>query len=228
MSSKYADLGRLGHCWRCGDSVQGYPDHDGQEVVLDVREAPTHLVPEELRWRVNGNGIAFPLGWTDPTDTVRLRHEPVCIASPRPGPEPLRNHLNRAHPIARGHENVAAALTDQLRTQNRSPTSDDVRTVLCPRCEAEPDFQCVDTSGNPRQANHKERVAAFHQAHYDAFPVPQVAGQTARLLRPSRHQVRTIPCPRCPAPAGQPCTDDQGQPRTANHMERVDVYTSDT
>ncbi|WP_418953096.1 DUF6083 domain-containing protein [Streptomyces katrae] len=39
------------HCWRCGDSVQGYPDHEGEEVVLDVREAPTHLVPEELRWR---------------------------------------------------------------------------------------------------------------------------------------------------------------------------------
>ncbi|MFJ3637983.1 DUF6083 domain-containing protein [Streptomyces sp. NPDC090112] len=111
MKSKYADLGRLSHCRRCGDSVQGYPDPDGQEVVLDVREAPTHLVPEELRWRVNGNGIALPLGWTDPTDTVRIRHEPVCIASPSPGPEPLRNHLNRAGSVGQKEEKMLTDLS---------------------------------------------------------------------------------------------------------------------
>ncbi|MCY0945684.1 hypothetical protein [Streptomyces antarcticus] len=36
MSSKYADLGRLGHCWRCGDSIQHYPDPAGQDMLLNM------------------------------------------------------------------------------------------------------------------------------------------------------------------------------------------------
>ncbi len=229
MSSKYADLGRPVECWRCQDSVQAYPDPDGQEIVLDVRSAPTGLVPVELRWRINGNGICLPLGWADPTDTVRVSHDPICAGNPRPDLALLRTYLSGEDIIAQGLETVLTAFMERLPEQNRHPTADDVRTVQCPHCEAIPDSPCTDSEGLPRPSNHRERVAEFHQARYDASPVARLAGRTVRLFHPSRSQVRTITCPRCLAPPRQPCRNNQErQPRAANHKERVDAYTGDT
>ncbi|WP_443073393.1 DUF6083 domain-containing protein [Streptomyces sp. NBC_01451] len=56
---------------------------NGALLDLEIREAPTHLVPVGLRWRVTGNGIPINLGRADPTDTVRVAHRDVCAARPR-------------------------------------------------------------------------------------------------------------------------------------------------
>lgn len=227
VSSKYAELGRLAECWRCQDSVQIYPAPDGQDIVLDVRLAPTDLVPSELRWRVDGNGTCLPLGWADPTDTVRISHDHICAGNPR-SLAPLRTRLDEEDTIAQGLATVVAALRELLPDQDLYPTVDEVRTVRCPACGAVPDAPCTNLNGRPRQSNHRDRVDQFREARYDAFPVARLAGRTVRLLPPPRRRVRTITCPRCLAPPGQPCWQEpQFRPRTAHHKERVDACAGD-
>ncbi|WP_327391466.1 DUF6083 domain-containing protein (plasmid) [Streptomyces microflavus] len=224
MNSKYADLGNLAECWRCQDSVQTYSSSDGQTIVLDVRPTPTYLVPAELRWRVNGNGIALPLGWAEPTDTVRITHDPVCVESPRTDLGRLRAHLDDEHIVAQGLATVIAALTTLVPHQDLYPTADDVRTVRCPVCGAAPDTSCTNFGGQQRPSNHRDRVTELREARYDASPVARVAGRTARLLPPPRTRVRTVACPRCLALPGQPCwTKSQSGTRTAHHKERVNA-----
>lgn len=228
MTSKYAELGRLTTCYRCADSIQSYPDDQGAEIDLDVRDAPIELVPEDLRWRITGNGIAVPLGWTSPTDTVRVPHDAVCPDSHRPGPLPLRTFMGTPRAVSDGHQAVFRAVIEHSGEKLRKPTQEDVRSLRCPHCEADATFPCVDASGTARQANHKERVTAFNQARYESVHIPRVANRTSRLLQPARDLVRTVACPKCSTPEGQLCTDEKGKPRTANHMERVDLYTGDT
>ncbi|WP_434976473.1 zinc finger domain-containing protein [Streptomyces puniciscabiei] len=80
-----------------------------------------------------------------------------------------------------------------------------MRSVACPQCGAgagQPFRTAPD--GTSRYVNHQRRVTAFLAARDSSVPGPQVGGQ--RRLQPPREYVRTVPCPRCSAPAHAPCT----------------------
>ncbi|MGY3676858.1 DUF6083 domain-containing protein [Streptomyces sp. TE33382] len=195
MSSKYAGLGNLAECWRCQDSVQTYPAPDGQTIVLDVRPAPTCLVPAELRWRVNGNGFALPLGWADPTDTIRITHDPICVGSSRTDLGRLRAHLDEEHIIAQGLATVIAVLGKLMTYQDLHPTADDIRTVRCPVCGAAPDTSCTSLGGQRRPSNHKDRVTEFREARYDTSPWHDWPAGRLVSFRPRAHRSAPLPAP---------------------------------
>ncbi|WP_444875953.1 zinc finger domain-containing protein [Streptomyces canus] len=106
----------------------------------------------------------------------------------------------------------------------RTSSRQEVRTLACPQCGAVAGRPCRDPAGTSRYVNHRQRVAAFHADRYRSTPGPQIGGQSR--LQPRREQVRTVPCPRCSAPAYAPCTGARGRERTAHHFERVEAFTA--
>ncbi|GAA2523285.1 DUF6083 domain-containing protein [Streptomyces longisporus] len=223
MPSKYADLGTPTTCPRCGDTVRRHTDPDGVQIDLDIRDAPTRLAPEGLRWRVTGNGTAINLGWADPTDTVRVAHEDVCTARPQPDVAELLAYWRRG--AARAATQAALeALQPDVSDLRRTPSRREVRTVACPQCGAVAGQPCGAPNGAARYVNHQQRVTAFHADRYRSIPGPQVGGQ--RRLQPPREQVRTVACPRCSAPANAPCNGARGKERTSHHFERVAAFTA--
>ncbi|MFH8485315.1 DUF6083 domain-containing protein [Streptomyces longisporoflavus] len=217
---KNAELGDLAQCDVCRMGVRQHYDTEGSLVELDLREAPVGLVPEGLRWCVAGDGTAINLGHAGP-ETVRVGRHDACH-SLRPDLTNLRTLFALAPvavvgPLPRG-VNTEAEIYKELR---RTPTREQVRSIICPYCDADPGLPCVEparraSDGEPRSAHHKERTTAYRRARWQTWrpgtPVP------------SRDHVRTVACPACTAPPHQPCRQRSGCSRLENHRERAQAF----
>jgi hypothetical protein len=220
VSMKNAELGDLAQCDDCRMGVRQHHDNEGNTVELDLREAPVSLIPEGLRWYVAGDGTAINLGQASP-ETVRIRHHDACH-SLRPDLTNLRTLFGTAPvavvgPLPRGL-NSEAEIRKELR---RTPTREQVRSIPCPDCDADPGLPCVEPSrracdGEQRSAHQKERTTAYRRARWQTWrPETPV---------PSRDHVRTVVCPACMAPAQELCRQRSGVTRLENHSQREQAF----
>lgn len=215
---KNAELGALEQCPECQMVIRRHLDIEGDTVELDLREAPVGLVPAALRWRVAGDGTALNLGWTEPAETVRVRHRDACHSTQ---PELATLHALWGSPMATPDALVPlppgldseAQVREELR---RQPTREQARGIACPYCDADLCCPCTDLNGEVRSANHKERATAYRRARWQTWlPKPPV---------PTRVHVRTVACPVCAAPAQESCRESNGRARLSNHQERQEAF----
>lgn len=74
---------------------------------------------------------------------------------------------------------------------------------------------------SPRPNGRRPLPPRKRQARYYATRSGPVAERRVDPRALARQVVQRLACPRCNAPAGEPCTARNGSSRKANHLERV-------
>ncbi len=94
--------------------------------------------------------------------------------------------------------------------------------VPCPVCAATKGSPCTHPSGDVFPESHRARIAVATEwvtrRRKKSVALRELSG------RPSRSEVRSVPCPECGAPAGENCVGTRRNERHANHQARINAF----